>query len=316
MRADRLLSLLWILNREGRPLPAAALARELEVSPRTILRDVEALSFSGVPVYCERGRHGGVALLPGFRPVVTGLTPDEAFALFAVTSVATASTLGIAGPATTALRKISAALPEAARPGSLIAANRLVIDPQGWLSSRRQPWLEEALGAVADSLVVELGYHPASSGDYRQLRVTALGLLCAGTTWYLAGAPDSRPVHFYRLDRIASLAQTAERDPRPDFDLAAAWQEARARFRTRFTPLVAELELSASALATLRGLAALTVHGTETGWMRVTAEFSDLSHATEVLPRVADGLRVLAPEALATELRRLAAALAKAAGDG
>src|SRR5687768_17468237 len=109
MRADRLVALVLLLRRHGQ-LTATALARELEVSTRTVLRDIEALSAAGVPVYAERGRRGGFALLPGFRTELTGLNHDEAVALLAAGSGRAEQVFGSA--LASAMRKVVDALPE------------------------------------------------------------------------------------------------------------------------------------------------------------------------------------------------------------
>src|SRR3954451_15739289 len=111
MRADRLVSLVLLLRQHGR-LSAAALARELEVSTRTVLRDIEALSTAGVPVYAERGRRGGFALLPGWTTDLTGLTRSEATALLTVGSFSQAGAPGAGKALTSALRKLTAAMPD------------------------------------------------------------------------------------------------------------------------------------------------------------------------------------------------------------
>ncbi len=110
MRADRLLQIMALLRRHGR-LPARRLAELLEVSERTILRDMEALSAAGVPVYTDRGRGGGCSLLPGYRTEVSGLSPAEAQALFAWTSGSGAAELGLSGELSSALTKLSATVP-------------------------------------------------------------------------------------------------------------------------------------------------------------------------------------------------------------
>ena len=136
MRADRLVSLVLLLRQRGR-LTAAALARELEVSTRTVLRDIEALSAAGVPVYAERGRHGGFALLPGFRTELTGLNHDEALALLVAGSRRGAQVFGLGSALASAMRKVVDALPESHRATASDAARRLLIDPETDLLSRR-----------------------------------------------------------------------------------------------------------------------------------------------------------------------------------
>lgn len=110
MRADRLISLVLLLRQRGR-LTAGTLARELEVSPRTVLRDIEALSSAGVPVYAERGRHGGFALLPGWDADLTGLNHDEALALLVAGRGHAEQTLGLSSALSSAVRKVVEALP-------------------------------------------------------------------------------------------------------------------------------------------------------------------------------------------------------------
>src|ERR671920_3246 len=128
MRADRLVSLVLLLRQHGR-LSAAALARELEVSTRTVLRDIEALSAAGVPVYAERGRHGGFALLPGFRTELIGLNQDEALALLTAGSGRGEQILGLGSSLASAMRKVVDAMPERHRTGANDAVQRFLVDP-------------------------------------------------------------------------------------------------------------------------------------------------------------------------------------------
>lgn len=132
MKADRLLSILLLLQTRGR-VTAAELAERLEVSVRTVYRDVEALSAAGVPVYTERGRHGGVALLPGYRTDVTGLTGDEARALFVLAAEGAHRALGLDGALGSALRKVMAALPAPHRPAAERTSERVLVDPARWM---------------------------------------------------------------------------------------------------------------------------------------------------------------------------------------
>ena len=136
MRADRLVSLVLLLRQRGR-MTAETLARELEVSTRTVLRDMEALSTAGVPVYAERGRHGGFALLPDFQTALTGLNHDEALALVVAGSRRGAQVFGLGSALASAVLKVVDALPEGLRDTAAEAAQRLLIDPETDLLSRR-----------------------------------------------------------------------------------------------------------------------------------------------------------------------------------
>ncbi|MER6875851.1 HTH domain-containing protein, partial [Amycolatopsis sp. NPDC000673] len=136
MRADRLVSLVLLLRQRGR-LSATTLARELEVSTRTVLRDIDALSAAGVPAYAERGRNGGFALLPGFQTELTGLNHDEALALLVAGSRRGAQAFGLGSALASAMLKVVDALPESHRHTAAGVAERLLIDPEIDLLSRR-----------------------------------------------------------------------------------------------------------------------------------------------------------------------------------
>lgn len=161
MRADRLLRMTWILSGRTAPVPAARLAALLEVSPRTVLRDVEALSAAGVPVYAERGSRGGIALIDGYRPDVLGLDEDEARALSAVASLPAAGALGLADLVRSAIDKVRRA---ADRGEDGLLGSRVVVDPNGWLGGERRSWLREALRAAQGRCQVRFRYTSGGSG--------------------------------------------------------------------------------------------------------------------------------------------------------
>lgn len=321
MRADRLLRLTWILSGRSAPIPAAQLAAELEVSTRTVLRDVEALSAAGVPVYTTRGSRGGIALVDGYRPHILGLSRDEARALTAVASLPTAGALGVGDLVRSAIGKVCRA---ADRSEETLLGSRVVVDPNGWLGGQRRSWLEEALTAAQGRCRVRFRYTAGGSGSTSQVSTTALGLLCAAADWYLIAGRDAGRVRFYRLDRMDDLRVGEEDAAAPQVDVAEEWHRARARFQERFTPVHAVLEVQRCVLGRLRGLVAInrvedlsgsalddgdegSGGGGDAGSMvRVHATFGDVSHATEVLPRIAEHVRVVEPEELKEALRGLA----------
>src|SRR5262245_21303614 len=187
MRADRLVATLLLLQARGR-VTAAEVADELEVSVRTARRDLEALAIAGIPVYSQAGKNGGWALLGGARTDLSGLTADEARALFLLARPSAALT----PDAKAALRKLVQALPETFRSAAEAAAAAIVLDPANWGDHRiaaSTPHLEVLQRAVVDGRQVRLGY-----SDRRRTRtervVHPLGLVEKGSVWYLVGGTD------------------------------------------------------------------------------------------------------------------------------
>ncbi len=219
MRADRLVALLLILQRKGR-VTAAEVAEELEVSERTARRDLEALSMAGVPVYSQQGRNGGWQLLGGGRTDLSGLTADEARALFLVAGPASATP-----EVRTALRKLVRALPETMR-DEAEAASTAVVMADGWGRSRRTAptpaWLPVVQRAVVDGVQIELAY-VARDGAETVRTVHPLGLAAKGSTWYLM-ADTVAGLRTFRVDRVVEATPTTEVAVRPEgFDLEEAW---------------------------------------------------------------------------------------------
>ncbi|MFF8284496.1 helix-turn-helix transcriptional regulator [Streptomyces albus] len=233
MKSDRLLSVLLLLQTRGR-ITADRLAAELEVSRRTIYRDVEALSAAGVPVYAERGRSGGIRLLPGYRTDVTGLTSDEARALFVLATQGAHQALGLDGALGTALRKVMAALPAPHRPAAELTSRRILVDPDRWLSGpRADVRLDELHTAVFTDRRLRLRYRHGGEGPARTYTVDPYGLVSKAGVWYLV-ADRRRSPALFRVDRVvtASVVDEAVRR-RPGVELAEVWSVLRRRVEER-----------------------------------------------------------------------------------
>ncbi|MFC9440302.1 helix-turn-helix transcriptional regulator [Nocardia sp. NPDC057030] len=317
MRADRLVSMVLLLRRHGR-LSAAALARELEVSTRTVLRDIEALSAAGVPVYAERGRHGGFALLPGFRTELTGLNHDEALALLVAGSRRGAQAFGLGSALASAVLKVVDALPESYRATAADVAERLLIDPETDLLSRRLS-AEEVPGTVLTEVrrAVLAGHklrirYAAVDQQPRWRTVDPIGLVTVRDQGYLL-ATKSGADRTYRLSRISAAEQLTEPAERPDrVDLEQAWQERSTRFRSGGDQVTVLVRLHPARREELVGTA-LAVRAEETdadGRLRLEVTFQDPRHAEWALWQLATDAEALAPQWLRTSLHNRAATLA------
>ncbi len=311
MKASRLLSLLMLLQTRGR-LTALALAEELEVSERTIYRDLEALSEAGVPVYAERGPGGGCALLEPYRTALTGMTPDEAQALLLLSIPDPLAALGFAPELRGALLKLRAALPRAGRER---AAWRVHMDWSAWgRANEPPPHLQTLQRALAEERVLVLSVALPFAVRVEH-RVAAWGLVAKGAEWYLVGAdPETAPavgavaddvLRVIAVERIEQIELTEARCPAPPmFDLAAFWGRWRAAAEANRAAYAVRLRVSPEMLPHLASALGRPVDAARLepadadGWRALTMTFESLFAARARILPLGRAVEVLAPLAL------------------
>ena len=331
MRASRLLSVLLLLQNRGR-MTAHQLAKELEVSVRTVYRDVESLCAAGVPVYAERGPDGGYRLVDGYRTRLTGLTPDEAESLFLSGMPAAAAELGLGTVLATAQLKLMAALPPelGSRAGRI--AERFHLDAPGWFAELEQtPFLAAIADAVWRERRIRIRYRRWGPAEVVR-ELAPLGLVLKAGVWYLVaiadpadptdptgptepGADSSGPTEprTYRVSRVLALEDLAAAgDPvrRPaGFDLAAFWEARSQQLRESLFRAEAVIRLSVDGmrrlplvLGRLEAAAVADSAGEpdEHGWVRAVLPIESIMHAESSLLRLGADVEVLEP----AELRR------------
>ena len=307
MRADRLLSILMMLQLEPRTT-ASELASRLEVSERTIYRDVEALEHSGVPILTDRGRSGGLRLMDGYQTKLTGLTAEEAKALpFAQLGIA-ASALGLAGAAQAARLKIFAALPATERERALRASERFHLDPVEWYQSSPTPsCLKELAAAVLADYAIAIDYE---SWQTRKVRVVEpLGLVLKAGAWYMVAHYRKRHA-IYRVDNIHSIRILSRRKLlRRRVQLALVWEQEVSRFEASLRRMRATIRYKDSAMSRVNRLGADAAEAIRTatpdpeGWRVATIWIESVPHAAGLLLGFASEVEVLSPEALRKEMR-------------
>jgi predicted DNA-binding transcriptional regulator YafY len=211
-------------------MTARALAQRLEVSERTVHRDMEALGAAGVPVYAQRGAGGGWVLPETYRTNLTGLTETETQALFVATPPGLLADLGLEKASDAALVKLLAALPAFARRDAEYARQRIHVDAGGWRRGEEAvPCLPTLQEAIWRERKVRLAYR-RGDGDAVERLVDPLGLVAKGSRWYLVAGVAGEP-RTYRVSRVQAAAITDEPCIRPpDFDLAAYWARSSAEF--------------------------------------------------------------------------------------
>lgn len=303
MRADRLLSILLLLQTHRR-MTTGELAERLEVSARTIHRDMDALSAAGVPVVGKPGQGGGWELLEPYRTDLTGLNLAESQTMFLEALPQPLAELGLGAAARSARIKLLAALSRDARATVEHARQRLYIDPTGWGS--RQSDAPNHLATLQDAIwierMVQITYRRAD-GKVVERIVSPLGLVAKGQTWYLVGAVEAG-YRTYRISRVLDAhidEQPAERPP--DFDLRDYWEQSTSEFQTRLPRFVATAHVSEQLLNRLRfGLGfARTEHIGKTdphGWTPVQIEFGVEEEAIGFILRFGDQIQRVEPEFL------------------
>jgi len=315
MQASRLLSILMLLQTRGRA-SAHALARSLEVSVRTIYRDVDSLSAAGVPIYGGRGRHGGFQLREGWRTQLTGLTSKEARALFMTGLPGPAQALGLGEAAASAHLKLLAALPRDWQADAERVGARFHLDPVDWFRGAAPA---DHLRTVAEGVWGErrLRLHYESWTAASDRVVDPLGLVLKGGAWYLV-ARHRREPRTYRVAAITAaqlLDETFVRPPK--FDLAAFWAESTRRFEEGVYRDFATLRVSAAGLARLANFSPIVARAAERsagrpdahGWRTVTVPIESVDHASREMLRLGADAVVIEPAALRDALRDTAGAM-------
>jgi predicted DNA-binding transcriptional regulator YafY len=312
MRASRLLSIQMLLQTRGR-MSATQLAAELEVSPRTVLRDIDQLSAAGVPVWADRGRDGGFQLREGWRTQLTGLTDKEAQALFLAGLPSAATALGLGHASASAQLKMLASLPPALQADAQQVSARLHVDTLDWFRNASAP---EHLQSVADAVwhqrAITMRYD-SWTGE-RERSVKPLGLVLKAGVWYMVALPiaaaaekPSEP-RTYRLSNILSLTVQEKVFKRPKrFDLPKFWQAATKRFETDIYTATATVRLTARGIKLLKQVSpaihqAITqtavVDPLNDGWSLAEIPIESVGHATNQLLALGLEVEVLAPAGL------------------
>ncbi len=302
MRADRLLSILLLLQTHQR-LTARDLAKRLEVSERTIHRDMEALGMAGVPVAAERGTGGGWRLLEGYRTNLTGLTGAEMQALLLAKPSRLLADLGLRQAADAALLKLLAALPAMSRRAAEEARLRLHVDGAGWHEAAEAvPYLLPIQEAIWQERRLRLTYQRGDGATVERL-ADPLGLVAKGSIWYLVAAVEGE-LRSYRVSRVLSAEATEEPFTRPpDFNLAAYWEQSTADFKANLPRYPAMLRADPAIVSAMRSAnryAHIEHIGLpeSDGWVTLSMRFEEEHEACEYVLRFGPQVVVVEPASL------------------
>jgi predicted DNA-binding transcriptional regulator YafY len=312
MRADRLLSILLLLQVHRR-LTARELSKRLEVSERTIHRDMEALSAAGIPVTAERGSGGGWILLEKYQTTLTGLNEAEIQALFLAKPPRLLADLGLDKASEAALIKLFAALPSTSRDNAEYMRQRIHIDASGWSRSQEHvahlPILQEAIWRERKLRLV----YRRNDGTVVDRVVDPVGLVAKGNVWYLVAAVDGE-MRTYRASRIQAAELIDQPYERPHaFDLAAYWERSSADFRAALPRYPVTLRVAPGILNRMR-YSARFAHFEQIdseapdaeGWIRVTMRFEVDWEACEYILSFGPQIEVLEPLELRAQVIEMA----------
>lgn len=318
MRADRLISLLMLLQTKGQ-MTAEDLAARLEVSVRTVYRDLDALSISGVPVYTERGPHGGCALLESYRTNLTGLKEAEVRALFMFTVPGLLEDLGADDASASALLKLTAALPTPFRRSAEMVRQRLHLDSVAWFHpDEPTPHLATVQEALWQERRLRLLYR-TGNGALTKMLIEPYGLVAKAGVWYLVGS--QKGIYAYRVSRIqaAELTEGQFSYP-PDFNLAHFWQEWSSQVEDHLRSYAVTLRVARSGVPLVikvfgegaRHLLAPQLYvakdewASPPEWVELTLHFASAEEACRHLLALGTAVEIVEPVALRAQVAEMA----------
>ena len=320
MRASRLVSLLLLLQTRGR-MTAGELAEQLEVSVRTVYRDVESLSAAGVPVYADRGPAGGYQLLDGYRTRLTGMTGDEAGTLFLAGMPGPAAELGLGSVLAAAQLKLRASLPGELADRADRVRERFHLDAPGWFRGNEPtPHLSTVADAVWSARMLEVRYRRWKAPREVTRTLHPLGVVLKAGRWYLVAAAEERTTT-YRVSNILE-AETLDRPAqRPaGFDLAAWWQEWTDRYERSVYTATATVRMTEAALTRMafvfppemsRVARKSAGPPDADGWLVTTVPIESVQHGHIELLKLGAEAEVLAPDELRDRFAATARGLAE-----
>jgi predicted DNA-binding transcriptional regulator YafY len=319
MRATRLLSILMLLQAKGR-LTAEELANRLEVSVRTMYRDLDTLQRAGVPLRADVGPAGGYQLVAGYTTRLTGLTTAEADALFLTGMPGPASELGLGAAVAAARLKLHAALPPELRDRAVRILERFHLDPGAWYrESDRPPLLAAVAGAVWDARRIQVRYRRWKAPSEVTRTLDPHGVVLKAGVWYLV-ARIGEDMRTYRVSQITRLTVLDEHFVRHEgFDLAKYWDAYLIEFSARMHTADATIRLSRDGRARIRELmdvaVATAVETTAStpdpgGWTTAVVPIESLEHARAEFLKFGPELEVVQPQELRSLLKGSATALA------
>jgi predicted DNA-binding transcriptional regulator YafY len=301
MRADRLLTLILLLQTHGK-ITTRRLAEELGVSRRTILRDVEALSFSGVPIYSESGPGGGVALDEHYRTSLTGLNTPEVQSLFVSNNDQILQDIGLGNAAQRLLMKLLAALPQSQHSTVDHIRQRLMIDPTWWWHETAvPPFWDDLQNAVYQDRLIKATYENYE-GVLIERVLAPYSLICKSSLWYVL-AEYNQDLHTYRVSRFHSLQVLNQNFlRRPDFDLPTYWQTKLQGFAGDFSEYRCTLRIPPQRLVFVKGLMAgrweQTAGPDSAGWVTLSFKIDSEQLAKMLVFGLAGDVEIIDPPEL------------------
>ncbi len=302
MRADRLMNIMILLQNRGK-MTAKELATELEVSDRTILRDMDALSNAGIPIVSDRGKGGGWRLMDNFRTRLSGLNIDDIKSLFLFPSGKLLEDLGLNMQGLDTRQKLLAAIPGTFRDEAQAIWERIHIDSSTWQQSKEKVHaLKTVQQAVWESKKLKM-YYEQANGEQKERLIEPLGLVAKGNRWYLVASRNGE-LRNYRVSRIQTAQIEEETFKRPiDFNLADYWEQSKKEFIQNLPQYDVQVEIHPAIIPRINFTGKFVQFiqresPNDDKWIPATLRFNDKQEAVEFILGFANKMRVISPEDL------------------